>query len=438
MQYKIIVDKQSSSNPSSEKKEYIVDIEELRVKGDVYDSLVITKDETYVMRRLSLSKYHVLNELEEPIKETLTDLNIELFEGDNYIYLLDQIGNVITVTYILKNDFTDTYATRIEMNSSIEQTAEDITSTVSKTYTTKTETNELSTRIKQTAHSIELTTTDNETSAGITIKLKNEDGTQIDSKSANITMTGLVKFTDLSTSGSTVINGANITTGTITGRTITGGKIIGTTITNGNNFNVDSNGNMTCNNGNFSGDITIGGDDSLWILDGNDEQYILLDAGGIAFFQDSIFTNSINRTHYETGNRKGISIKTQNTNSYITIGHLDNIALEFVAQDEKIYINTKTHFSEIPTINGTADGAIFKGATTKGITIENGLITGWNIAAATGIIFPDAADGIQVENGLITGWYLNGATGTLYLADSGSGNQVTIQVKNGLITGWTV
>ena len=76
MQYKIIVDKQPSSNPSDEKKEYIIDIEELRVKGDVYDSLNIEKDRTYVTRRLSLSEYGVLSVLDEPIIQELTDLNI--------------------------------------------------------------------------------------------------------------------------------------------------------------------------------------------------------------------------------------------------------------------------------------------------------------------------------------------------------------------------
>ena len=86
MQYKIIVDKQPSSNPSDEKKEYIIDIEELRVKGDVYDSLNIEKDRTYVTRRLSLSEYGVLSVLDEPIIQELTDLNIELFEGDTYIF----------------------------------------------------------------------------------------------------------------------------------------------------------------------------------------------------------------------------------------------------------------------------------------------------------------------------------------------------------------
>lgn len=132
MQYKIIVDKQSRLNPSGEQKEYTVDIEELRVKGNVYDSLVITQDETYVMRRLSLSEYGVLTVLEEEIKEILTNINIELFEGDNYIYLVDMSGNKFYAEYIIKNDFTNTYATKIEMNTAINQTAQDIMFQVNK------------------------------------------------------------------------------------------------------------------------------------------------------------------------------------------------------------------------------------------------------------------------------------------------------------------
>ena len=126
MQYKIIVDKQPSSNPSSEKKEYIVDIEELRVKGDVYDSLNIEMDRTYVTRRLSLSEYGVLSVLDEPIIQELTEVKIELFEGDNYIYLMDMQGNKFYAEYLIKNDFNDIYATKNEMNSAITQTAQSI------------------------------------------------------------------------------------------------------------------------------------------------------------------------------------------------------------------------------------------------------------------------------------------------------------------------
>ena len=182
VQYKIIVDKQSSSNPSSEKKEYIIDIEELRVKGNVYDSLNIEMDRTYVTRRLSLSEYGVLSVLDEPKIEELKDLDIKLFEGDNYIYLMDMQGNKFYAEYLVKNDFNDIYATKNEMNSSIQQTAQsielsvnqkltgysttqemnsaitvkanEITSSVSKSYATKTELNTAKSEIKQTTDSI--------------------------------------------------------------------------------------------------------------------------------------------------------------------------------------------------------------------------------------------------------------------------------------------
>lgn len=135
MKYKIIVDKQSRVNLSTEKKEYEVDIAELHTRGKIYDSLVITKDEDYVMRRLQKNEYNVLNVLEEPIKEPLPSLNIELFEGDNYIYLLDMAGNKLCAEYLLKNDFTDRYVTKNEMNSAINQTAGQIELTVNQKLT---------------------------------------------------------------------------------------------------------------------------------------------------------------------------------------------------------------------------------------------------------------------------------------------------------------
>lgn len=126
MIYKIVVDKQPMTNPSEEKKEYEIDIEELRFKRDVYDSLVITLNEDYVMRRLSLSEYNVLTVLDEPIKEPLENINIELFEGDNYIYLYDMAGNKIVAQYLVKNEFNELYITQSEMNSAIEQSAKAI------------------------------------------------------------------------------------------------------------------------------------------------------------------------------------------------------------------------------------------------------------------------------------------------------------------------
>lgn len=135
MQYKIIVDKQPRTNPSSDKRQYTIDIEELRYLGDIYDSLIITKDADYVIRRLSLSEYGVLSVLEKEVIQPIDNINIELFEGDNYIYLADMTGNYIYAEYLLKNEFTDMYITEAEMNTAIKQTEQTITLSVNQKLT---------------------------------------------------------------------------------------------------------------------------------------------------------------------------------------------------------------------------------------------------------------------------------------------------------------
>ena len=156
MKYTIVVDNQDSTNPSDEAKEYVIDIEELRYKDGVYDTLVIGYDECYVIRRLELSKYYILSVLDEEVKETIDDVAIELFEGDNYIYLLDMEGNKLYAKYIVKNDFTDLYVTVNAMNSAITQSAEEIQLSVSQTLEGYTTTQELNSAITQTAEEISL------------------------------------------------------------------------------------------------------------------------------------------------------------------------------------------------------------------------------------------------------------------------------------------
>lgn len=269
MKYKIIVDKQSRTNPSTEKKEYIIDIEELRVKGDIYDSLIITKEEDYVMRRLKLSEYHVLSVLEEPIKQSIPDLNIELFEGDNYIYLLDMVGNKFYAEYLVKNDFTDTYVTRNEMNSSINQIAQQIDLSVNQKLTGYSTTEEMNALIQLLSNQINLELekkVNGETITGAYLLLRiNEDTSTAKIKADKLELIGYITATDLKTAGKTVINGSNITTGTIdaskatitninanniTTGTLSASKIKGgslnltganTTISS-TNFNVDKNG----------------------------------------------------------------------------------------------------------------------------------------------------------------------------------------------------
>ena len=85
----------------------------------------------------------------------------------------------------------------------------------------------------------------------------NQSAEAVSINANKVNLTGYVTASDLSGSGTTTINGANITTGTlsadrVSGGTLTGTSIIGNTITNGTNFSVDTAGNMTCNNATMS------------------------------------------------------------------------------------------------------------------------------------------------------------------------------------------
>ncbi|MBQ9657783.1 MAG: hypothetical protein IJV31_03340, partial [Clostridia bacterium] len=108
--------------------------------------IIIKKDEDYVIRRLALSEYQVLSVLDEPRIEPLQDINIELFEGDNYIYLMDMTGNKFYAEYLVKNEFNETYVTYSNMNTAINETAKEIDLSVNQKlqkYSTTEETNAL-------------------------------------------------------------------------------------------------------------------------------------------------------------------------------------------------------------------------------------------------------------------------------------------------------
>ena len=121
----------------------------------------------------------------------------------------------------------------------------------------------LSSRIEQTVKSITLEISNGEKTAGIVITLENEKG-QKQEVSGKIEMTGIVTFKNLSESGQTVINGSNITTGTINcnllnggvinGQSIKGGTVEGTNIT-GSTF---SGGVFKSESGNYKTEISSG------------------------------------------------------------------------------------------------------------------------------------------------------------------------------------
>ena len=146
MIYKILV----KNSDKTQTKEFEINIVELRKKGNVYDSLLI--DETgkvEIIRRIGYYQgqtYILTHEYTENYK----NINIELFDGINYISIQDENSLIISVGYILKNEFTDKYATKVELASRITQTANSILSVVS----SKIGEDELGTLIEQNPEAI--------------------------------------------------------------------------------------------------------------------------------------------------------------------------------------------------------------------------------------------------------------------------------------------
>ena len=371
MQYKIIVDKQSRTNPSSEKKEYVIDIEELRVKGDVYDSLVITKDEDYVMRRLSLSEYHVLTELETPKKEPLKDITIELFEGDNYIYLVDMVGNKFYAEYIVKNDFTDIYVTTNEMNSAINQTAQSIELSVNQKLTGYSTTEEMNSAINIKANEIT-------SSVSSTYATKNELSTaksEIKQTTDSITSTVSKKVGNDELCSKISQSADKI-------------ELIGNRITiTSSKFKLTETGEVSVVDGSFK------------VISSEGTKLMDFSSSGIRYYNNN-------------GEEIGALVSTQQDNGrlFLTL-HKGTTLYISKTSDDGSYFTPMFSFNDIndvPYIRNTASGTVFPSAG-GGIEVENGLIKNWNITAANDdlpVLLPGATSTavIHVRNGLITGW----------------------------------
>lgn len=119
--------------------------EVLRQNGKIYDEYILEGGQATVFRRINADGTIKASET----IENLGTFNIPLNEGTNTIKILNYTAE-ITAKYAIKNDYTDIFATKVEMNSSIEQTAERINQVVRK----KVDEDEIISRINQSAEKI--------------------------------------------------------------------------------------------------------------------------------------------------------------------------------------------------------------------------------------------------------------------------------------------
>lgn len=101
--------------------------EVLRQNGQVYDEYVLEDGQAKIIRRInSDGTIKTAEEIED-----LGEFNLNLQDGLNSISIMNYNAE-ITAKYVIQSDYTDVFATKVEMNSSITQTAEEINLEVSK------------------------------------------------------------------------------------------------------------------------------------------------------------------------------------------------------------------------------------------------------------------------------------------------------------------
>ena len=142
----IIVVKDSKGNS----KEYALGIEDvLRQKEDVYDEYILKNGKAQIIRRINTDGTI-------KAKETIEDLgvfSIELFDGTNTLSIKNYTAS-LKAKFAIQNDMTNIYASKVEMNSAINQTAEQVDINVNKKLESYSKTTEMNAAIKLVSDNI--------------------------------------------------------------------------------------------------------------------------------------------------------------------------------------------------------------------------------------------------------------------------------------------
>lgn len=138
----VITDKEGNS------KEYnFGDLRVLKQNEETFDEFVLDNNKAYIIRRIDSDGTILVNEKTEEIGE----FKIPLGEDTNTIKIKNYTAKLY-VKYAIKSTYTDIFATKVEMNSSIKQTADAINLEVSK----KVDDNEIISKINQSAEQIQI------------------------------------------------------------------------------------------------------------------------------------------------------------------------------------------------------------------------------------------------------------------------------------------
>lgn len=124
MAIKIVVDTKSRSNPSNNKREYVLNTHPLFKIDNVTDILKIEKNVPKITRNIGVNENGTIYVLDKPYEETFNQLKLELFKGANYIYIENVYNNDMTLEYLVDSDMNNNYVSDINFGTKITQNSE--------------------------------------------------------------------------------------------------------------------------------------------------------------------------------------------------------------------------------------------------------------------------------------------------------------------------
>ena len=99
---------------------------------EVADEFILEDSKVKIIRRVGINSSMQKYELPNEVLEELGDFTIPLKEGNPKIYLQCFDSAIYNASYMIKNEYTDIFATKVDLSSSIKQTSENINLSVDK------------------------------------------------------------------------------------------------------------------------------------------------------------------------------------------------------------------------------------------------------------------------------------------------------------------
>ena len=327
-------------------KEYELNIQDtLRQNGTVYDEYILKEGKAQVIRRINADG----TIKDKAVTESLGTISIMLEEGNNTLSIKNYTAE-ISAKWAIKSEYSEVFATNVKMNSEIKQTAQEIKLSVNEKLESYDTSIQVNSKLEETSSKISL-----ETSGKINTLEKN-----INAK------------IELKVDTKNLISEINASADKIA---LTGNRI---SITS-DKFKLTDDGEVSVKEGNFK------------VVANDGKKLIDFSGSGIRFYNNN-------------GNEIGGLVSTQEDNGYLFLSLHNGVSLNISkTSSDGTYFTHVFSFKDIddvPYIRNTASGTLFSKAG-GGITVENGLITKWNLSLLNIELKNITITGIKVVDGMI-------------------------------------